>query len=97
MLDILLIHHAHCNYHGKKSFHPIIDVIVSVVYNNNNNNNNNYDNNNDNYNDDLFTAYPPKKMWLFICEGPTKVPSKKKNIYTYIFIDIHNNQEKLPV
>ena len=41
MLDILLIHQDHCNYHGKKSFHPTIDVIVSVVNNNNNNNNNN--------------------------------------------------------
>ena len=42
----------------------------------------------------IYIAYPPKKMWLFICEGPTKVPSTKKK---YIFIYIHNNQEKLLV
>ena len=28
-------------------------------------------------NNDLFTAYPQKKMGLFICEGPTKVLSIK--------------------
>ena len=33
----------------------------TFLFNNNNNNNNN--------NNGLFTVYPHKRMWLFICEG----------------------------
>ena len=37
---------------------PLIIIIIMIIINNNHH---------------LFKAYPLKKMWLFICESPTKV------------------------
>ena len=44
------------------------DRILGNVKDKDKDNDNDNDNNN-NYNNGLFTAYPHKRMWLFICEG----------------------------